>query len=125
MTMSRLDQPQIIKSVYDSTSSALKTTIVSTDMSIELSHTDGDSVLNYGATVNGTAVSGTAIACDNYRKIAVYSVTPIGLLVEASPDGITYVTIDATNATYIIKDLCAKFVRLTFTSGTIKYVLQG
>lgn len=125
MAMTSLDYPQVLRTVYDEATQTLKVSIESIDMSIELSHADGDSVLNFGSTVNGDAVSGTAIACDNYRKIAVYSVTPVGLLVEASPDNVTWVTIDNTNAVYILKDLCAKFVRMSFSSGTVKYVLQS
>jgi len=125
MPMSKLDYAQVIRSAYDESAEALKTTIQNTEIAIELSATDGDSVTTYVTTVAATATTGTAIACDQYKKIAVYSVAPTGLLVEASPDNITWVTIDNTNATYIIKDLCAKYVRLTFSSGTVKYVLQS
>lgn len=123
--MTKLDYPQVIRTVYNETAQTLNVSISSTDMSIELNHADGDSVVNYGSTVNGTATTGVSIACGDYRKIAIYSVSPVGLIVEASPDNITFVAIDSTNAVYIIKDLCAKFVRMTFTSGTIKYVLQS
>lgn len=125
MSRSRIDPNQIAQFIYDHANRAIKVSLANLESSVELSYADGDSVLTYGATVNGTATTGVAISCENYKKIAVYSVSPTGLIVEASPDGITYVTIDSTNATYIIKDLCAKFVRMTFSGGTVKYVLQG
>lgn len=125
MSRSRLDPGQIIQYLYDSATQSAKVSIQNLEMSVELSHNDGDSIYTYSNTVNGTATTGVAIPCDQYKKIAVYSTTPVGLLVEASPDNTTWVTIDNTNAVYIIKDLCAKYVRMSFSSGTVKYVLQS
>jgi len=125
MAMTKLDHTQVLRTAFDETSGTLKTTLENTEIAIELNAADGDNVITYSTIVNGTATTGTPIACEQYKKIAVYSVTPTGLLVEASPDNITWVTIDNTNAVYIIKDLCAKYVRMSFSSGTVKYVLQS
>ena len=120
-----LDYPQIIKKVFDSVNDSLKVTIENLELNMELSHTDGDSLYTHSKVVNGTATSGVSISCSEYKKIAVYSVSPVALILEASPDGTNWFQIDNSNATYILKDLCALNVRLTFSSGTVRYVLQS
>jgi hypothetical protein len=120
-----LDYPQIIKKVFDSASNALKVNIQSLDMSVELSHADGDSIYTYGPQVAGVATSGTAIDTVGYRKIAIYSVSPVALVLSGSADNTTFIQIDNSNATYILKDIAATQVKLTFSSGTVKYVLQA
>lgn len=121
----RLDFIQIIRKVYDSVTDSLKVSIQNLEMAIELSHTDGDSVYSYSAQTAATATSGVAIAASSYKKIAVYSVTPVSLVLSASADGTTFIDIDTSNAAYILKDIAATHVKLTFSSGTVKYVLQA
>lgn len=120
-----LDYPQIIQRVFDEINNALKVNIQSVDMSMELSHTDGDSVYNYGPQLAGTATSGVAIDAVGYRRIAIYSVSPVALVLSGSADNSTFIQIDNSNATYILKDIAATQVKLTFSSGTVKYVLQA
>lgn len=120
-----LDYPQIIQRVFDEINNALKVNIQSVDISMELSHADGDSVNTYSPQVAGTATSGVAIDTTLYKRIAIYSVSPVGLVLSGSADNTTFIQIDTSNATYILKDIAAAQVKLTFSSGTVKYVLQA
>jgi hypothetical protein len=120
-----LDYPQIIQRVFDEPNAALKVNVQSLDMSVELSHLDGDSVYKYSPQVAGTATSGVAIDAVGYSRIAIYSVSPVALVLSGSADNSTFIQIDNTNSTYIMKDIAATQIKLTFSSGTVKYVLQA
>lgn len=121
----KFDFVQMIRRVFDNVSQSLKVTIQNLEVAMELSHTDGDSIYSYSAQTSAVATSGVAIVASSYKKIAVYSVLPVGLVLSASADGTTFIDIDITNATYILKDIAATHVKLTFSSGTVKYVLQA
>lgn len=125
MSRSRIDPGQIAQFIYDHANRAIKVSLANLESSVELSHSDGDSVHAIPKQLAGVATTDVAIPCADYSRIAVYSVTPLGLVLSGSADGTTFITIDNTNAVYIIKDIAATHVKLTFTSGTVKYVLQS
>jgi hypothetical protein len=61
----------ILQRVFDSTSSALK--ITSTDMAIELSANDGDSVLTQRQTIQVAVTAGQIIDVSKYSRITYLS----------------------------------------------------
>lgn len=121
----KFDFVQMIRRVFDNVTQTLKVSVQNTEMAIELSHADGDSVNAYSAQVSGVAVSDEIIPASLYKRIAIYSVTPVALVLSGSADGSIFITIDNSNAVYILKDIAATHVKLTFSSGTVKYVLQA
>lgn len=59
MSRSKLDPTHIAQLTFDENEEAVKTKMVGTEMSIELSHADGDSVTSHPAKL-----SASAIGCD-------------------------------------------------------------
>lgn len=125
MSRSRLDPNQIAQFIYDHANRAIKVSLENMESSVELSHTDGDSLYAIPKQLAGVAVNDAIIPCADYKRIAIYSVTPTALVLLGSADGTTFISIDNSNATYILKDIAATHIKLTFSAGTVKYVLQS
>lgn len=125
MSRSRLDPGQIIQYIYDSANQSAKVSLQNLELAIELNHTDGDSIYSIPKQLASVATSDVIIPCSDYKRIAIYSVAPTALVLLGSADGSTFVSIDNSNATYILKDIAATHIKLTFSAGTVKYVLQS
>lgn len=122
-------QLHIMNKVYDSATDTLKTTIENADIAIELSATDGDSVVAVTDQSSDSITSGDVLTCSGKKKAAIYIIgTAASVLIEVSANGTDYVTINSTGATdaVVIKDICATHIRVTATGATsIQVVLQG
>lgn len=58
--MEKLDLVHIFRKVFDSASSALKVKLAATEMSMELDHTDGDSVTSHPAKLTASVTGVTS-----------------------------------------------------------------
>lgn len=84
---------QIIRASFDEPSQALKTTIESTDMSVELSYADGDSVTAYPVEFASSAIvpNGTATATNVIAAFSIVGIRNIQL--------VTHTTVNLTATT--------------------------
>ena len=131
---SKLDPSQIIKQVYDAVSGTLKTSISSTDISMELDHLDGDSITSHPAKLvasvtgilvgdNGTVII-PAVDVSSLKQIHVH-VNGLGSVsIEVSPEdsGSVFYAVGVEGS---IVDICARRVRIISTDVVGDVYLVG
>lgn len=77
----KFDMVQIFRKVFDHASNALKVKLASTEIAIELDHTDGDSVTSHPAKLTASCVGASladvdaevipALDCSSIRRLSV------------------------------------------------------
>jgi len=134
MSTNKLDYTQVIKNVYDASTRSLKTILQNTEVSIELDHTDGDSVTAHpsklvvaitGVTeADNDTVIVPALDVSSLRDIQVYVTRNTGaagdVQVEISPEDSGSVffladTISAATGVDTINPICARRLQVKVT----------
>jgi len=106
-SVSHLDATQVFKRTFDETHDAVRVMqALNTEMAIELSAEDGDSVQSVARTVSITPASGE-VDCSALRRICMYG----SGVVEVSPDGTSFVTLSLVALQ--VRDICALKIRVT------------
>lgn len=125
----RIPGDHVLDRSFDRSTDSLKTTLINTEITMELDANDGDSVTAYKPKSNQQVTSGDIIDCEGMSRLAVYVIgTTAELKLEASPDGVAFITIASAPAedSVLIKDICAKSIKITADGATaIHAVMQG
>jgi len=120
--MQKLDAVQIWKKVYDAIADAVKVKIVSTNLAIELDHTDGDSVESHPAklvaasmgvtapTDNGTDII-PALDCSSLREVRVdiNGTGNLDIMVSPSDSGSYFYSVGGAGS---IIPICARRIKV-------------
>jgi hypothetical protein len=143
MSRSRRDSAQINQFEHDEIVNAKRVTITDTELSIELSADDGDSVQVQGRILTSSPIDDTAIDVSAYKEIRVYTKTanagpktPLSIKVSPVASGDVWIeiatvapseTLDAVVASNILPIL-ARRVRIDgidIAEATVNVVLRG
>lgn len=135
MSRSKLDPSQIVQYTYDEASEAQRVKITDAEMSIELSHTDGDSVIAHPAKLTASALgvvaptdNGTdiipALDCSSLSQIRVDINGTGAIVIMASPNdsGSYFYTVGAAGT---IHNICARRVKVVSTNANGDVHLVG
>jgi hypothetical protein len=135
MSNTRLDPVHIIRSVYDEAAEAYKVKIQDTELAMELSATDGDSVTAHPVKLLASAIGVASPAADGTIIIAAVDCSSISavhvsvngtgtVVVEVSPadSGSYFYSIGGAGA---IIPVCARRIRVTSTNAAGDVYLVG
>ena len=135
MSRSKLDANQIIQYVYDSVNEALKVKLQDTEIAMELSATDGDSVTSHPVKLTASALGVTspaddgtdiipALDCSNLSQVRVDINGTGAVQVMASPNdsGSYFYVVGAGGS---VLTICARRIKVVSTNAAGDVHLVG
>lgn len=123
MSMSKLDSNQINKLTYDSVNNANRMTMVSTDIAIELSAADGDSVIAKSQSTALLIINDQVVDLSMVNSIMFVSqdVVTVGVFLVIDGDEIEVYNSIPTNT---LTEICLTTAKFVFSSLDPVYLLM-
>lgn len=121
-SMSKYDSAQIPKLTFDPLTNSNKVTLVSTDISIELSAADGDSVISKSMASSMILVSGQIVDISQANELMFASLDNITVNILLRLDNID-IPVYTAIPTNQVKDICLTTVKFIFTATNPVYLI--
>lgn len=135
MSRSKLDPSQITQYVYDSTSEAFKVKLQDTDISMELSASDGDSITAHPAKLTASALGVSsptddasdiipALDCSSLREVhvSINGTGTVNVMVSPNDSGSYFYSVGGAGA---ILPVCARRVKVVSVNANGDVHLVG